>query len=196
MSPAGLVEVVHWLEDLFDRHGLRRSYGGALAYNYYGPPRLTQDIDLLALVPDMKLPPLLDDFAQAGCSHGDTEPRPIDLREVLADLRGKARMTALLCRGVRVEVFVPWHPFHHRVLDRSPERDLEGRRIRIHAAEDLIVFKKIFDRPKDISDIKAMLLSQKGLLDLDRIRSDARGFLTDPSWTELDGLLAAYGDAP
>jgi hypothetical protein len=49
MSLAGLVEVIHWLEDVFERVGLRRSYGGAIAYNYYGPPRVTQDVDLLVL---------------------------------------------------------------------------------------------------------------------------------------------------
>ena len=43
MSLAGLVDVIHWLEDVFDRLQLRRSYGGAIAYNYYGPPRLKSD---------------------------------------------------------------------------------------------------------------------------------------------------------
>lgn len=102
-------------------------------------------------------------------------------------------MAVFVCRGIRTELFVPWHPFHHRVLDRSPERDLEGRRIRIRAAEDLIVFKKIFDRPKDIGDIKAVLLAQKGRLDLERLKSDAKGLLMDESYAELEGLIAQYG---
>jgi hypothetical protein len=56
MSSAGLVDVIHWLEGTFDRLGLRRSYRGAIAYNYYGPPRLTQDVDVLVLIPDLKAP--------------------------------------------------------------------------------------------------------------------------------------------
>ncbi len=52
MSAPGLVEVIHWLEDVLDRLGLQRSYGGAIAYNYYGPPRLTQDVDILVLTRD------------------------------------------------------------------------------------------------------------------------------------------------
>jgi hypothetical protein len=75
------------------------------------------------------------------------------------------------------------------VLDRSPERDLEGRRIRIHSPEDLIVFKKIFDREKDLRDIRAILAAQKGTLDLDRLKNDARGLLTDQSFQELESLL-------
>src|SRR5262249_15630675 len=56
MSLAGLIDVINSLEDVFGRLQLRRSYGGAIAYNYYAPPRLTQDVDVLALVPDTKVP--------------------------------------------------------------------------------------------------------------------------------------------
>jgi hypothetical protein len=74
-----------------------------------------------------------------------------------------------------------------------PVRDLEGRRIKVHAAEDLIVFKKVFDRPKDISDIKAMLLSQKGRLDTARLTSDAKELLTEASLRELEELISEFG---
>lgn len=189
----GLIGVIHWLEEVFGRLDLRRSYGGAIAYNYYGPPRLTQDVDVLVLIPDLKIPGLLEEFRKAGSLHGDRDPRPIDLRAVLEDLRSKAHLAAFVCFGVRVELFVPWHPFHHRVLDRSLARDLEGRSISIHAAEDLIVFKKIFDRPKDIGDIKAMLLAQKGRLDIERLKTDASELLTDESYAELESLIASFG---
>lgn len=189
MTLGGLVDVIHWLEGLFDRHSIRRSYGGAIAYNYYGPPRLTQDVDLLVLLPDLKIPVLLDEMSASGCLYGDDVPRPIDLKSVLGDLRGKAHLAVFVCRGIRVEIFVPWHPFHYRVLDRSPERDLEGRRIRIHTAEDLVVFKKIFDRPKDLTDIQAILMAQQGKLDLERIRTEANGLLTEDGWKELEALI-------
>lgn len=148
---------------------------------------------MLVLVPDVKAPALVAEPAAAGCRHGDRDLRPVELRPVLDDLRGKAHLAVLVCRGIRTEVFVPWHPFHHRVLERSPERDLEGRAIRIHAPEDRIVFKKIFDRPKDLIDIKAMPVAQQGRLDLDRLKSDARGLLSDGSFAELENLLAQYG---
>jgi hypothetical protein len=72
-------------------------------------------------------------------------------------------------------------------------RDLEGRRIRIHAAEDLIVFKKIFDRPKDIGDIKAVLMAQKGKLEIERLKADAREMLLEESCVELEALIAEFG---
>lgn len=192
MNLSGLIDVIHWLEEVFDRLQLRRSYGGAIAYNYYAPPRLTQDVDVLVLVPDTKIPELLDEFSNAGCQHLRPEPHPLELPAVMADFRSKAHLAAFACRGVRTELFLPWHPFHYQVLDRSPERDLEGRKIRIHAPEDLIVFKKIFDRPKDIGDIKAMLMAQQGKLDLNRLLSDARQFLTAESYRELESLVAEF----
>ncbi len=189
---SSLIETVHFLEDVFDRVGVRRSYGGAIAYNYYGTPRLTRDVDVLVLMPDTRIPALVEELAAAGCRREETPDAPLDLRAVLADLRSRAHVTSLLCRGVRVEIFVPWHPFHHRVLDRSRARDFAGRPIRTHTAEDLIVFKKIFDRPKDIQDIKAMLLTQKGQLDLARVREEAAQLLTAQGQGELEALLATY----
>ena len=192
MSAPGLVEVIHWLEDVLDRLGLQRSYGGAIAYNYYGPPRLTQDVDILVLTRDVVMPALVEELQRAGCVHGDRELVPVDLRAVLEDLRGKTHYTVFVYAGVRIEMFVPWHAFHHRVLERSPVRELEGRRIRIHAPEDLIIFKKVFDRPKDIGDIKAMLMAQQGRLDVVRMKDDARGLLSPESLEELERLIADY----
>jgi hypothetical protein len=195
MRPTGLIDVIHWLEEVFTRLRIRHSYGGAIAYNYYGPPRLTQDVDVLAQVPALQMPAFVEELAASGCLHGDPTLQPVELRPVLEDLRGRAHLAVFLCHGVRVELFVPWHPFHQRVLDRSPERDLEGQSIPVHAAEDLIVFKKIFDRPKDWTDIKAILLAQKGFLDLERIRAEARQLLTPESLEELDHLLSEYGSS-
>lgn len=189
MTSSGLVEAIHRLEDHFEALALRRSYGGALAYNYYGPPRFTQDVDVLALVPDTRVPALVERLVTHGGLRDTVPFRALDLPSVLADLRGPQRFTTFLLDGIPVELFTPWHPFHHRVLERSPERDLEGRRIRIHSPEDLIVIKKVFDRPKDLMDIRAVLLAQKGALDLVRIRQEAKVLLTDESWRELDRLI-------
>jgi hypothetical protein len=189
MSRPKLIQVVHLLEDVLEPIGIQRSYGGAIAYNFYGPPRFTQDVDLLILVPDSKIPRMLEALAGSGFRDGTPQAGVIDLRAVLADLRSQAHLARFQYQGVPVETFVPWHPFHHEVLRRSPIRELGGRQIRIHAPEDLIVFKKIFDRPKDLQDIRAMLLANKGQFDAERIRRDARGLLTDASWKELDELL-------
>jgi predicted nucleotidyltransferase len=117
---------------------------------------------------------------------------PIDVPKVLQDLRSPARMTALEFVGIRVEVFVPWHPFRHEVLRRSPRKDLGGRRIKVHAPEDLVVFKMVFGRSKDVEDFKAMLTANVGGLDVERIRSNARTLLEADGVEELEALIRDF----
>jgi predicted nucleotidyltransferase len=199
MATKTIVEVVLWLEDLLDRHRVDRSYGGAIARNFFAEPRLTRDVDLLVLVSQAEIPSLVQELADAGASalaideeKGVELPQPLDLRRVLADLRGRTHMTRLLCFGVRVEIFVPWHPFDHEVLRRSREQEFDGRRIRIHSPEDLIVYKKVFNRGKDIEDIKAILAAQAGGLDLDRIRAGASRLLDEAATKELEELIRQF----
>ncbi len=190
MKEPGLVDVIHWLEGVFERLRVQHSYGGAIAYNYYAPARFTEDIDVLVLLPRTAVPAFVDALAASGCTRDPSGP--LELRPILADLDGPRRFTALRCFGVRVEVFSVWHPFQRRVLERSPLRDLEGQKIPVHSGEDLIVFKKVFDRPKDIQDIKAILMTQRGRLDLERLRADAREFLSDESMQELEQMLKEH----
>jgi len=81
-----LIQVIHRLEDLLEGLHLSRSYGGAIAYNYFGPPRLTQDVDVLVLVPDTRIPALVEALTTAGFVDGG-DGSPIDLRIVLTELR-------------------------------------------------------------------------------------------------------------
>lgn len=199
MATKTIVEVVLWLEDLFDRHQVLRSYGGAIARNFFAAPRLTHDVDLLVLVSEAETPSLVEDMVAAGASALDVDgeagtelPRPLDLRRVLADLRGRAHMTRVLCFGVVVEIFAPWHPFDHEVLHRAREQPFAGRKIRIHSPEDLIVYKKVFNRSKDIEDIKAILAAQAGALDLDRIRAAASRLLDETATKELEELIRQF----
>lgn len=199
MTGRAIVDIILWLEELFERHGVRRSYGGAIARNFHALPRLTKDIDVLVLVSPIEIPSLVQDLIDAGGSAlvlddrtGLEIPQPLDLKRFLDDLRGGARMTRLLCFGTRVELFAPWHPFDHEVLRRAQVKELDGRPLCVHSAEDLIVYKKVFGRSKDIEDIKAILAAQAGKLDLDRIREGASQLLDDPSAGELEDLLRDY----
>src|SRR5438105_3272883 len=82
-----------------------------------------------------------------------------DRIRILRDLLRAPQLAGVVWRVVQAEMFGPWHPFHHRVLDRSPARDVEGRSIRIHAAEDLIGFKTSFARRKDIGAVEAVVMA-------------------------------------
>jgi hypothetical protein len=94
---------------------------------------------------------------------------------------------------VPVELFVPWHPFDHEVLRSALEREVGGRTgVRIHRPEHLLVYKKAFDRSKDIEDIKAILVANAGKLDLAVVRKWAAELLDDEGLAELEQLLADF----
>jgi len=198
MATKTLVEVLLWLEDLFDRHGVERSYGGAFARNFYAPPRFTKDLDLLVLVSQIKIPGLVEDLRTAGVrrirtdeSAGHEERIPLELTAFLGDLRSQ-HMVRLDCFGVPAELFAPWHPFQHEVLRCALPRDVGGRTVKIHRPEHLLVYKKVFDRSKDIEDIKAILVANPGRLDLDLIRRWSRELLDEAGQSELEQLLTDF----
>jgi len=197
MGTKSLVEVLLWLEDLFDRHGVERSYGGAFARNFYAPPRFTKDIDLLVLVSQVKIPGLVEDLRSAGVRRiraddttGDEERVPLELKDFLGDLRSQ-RMVRLDCFGVPAELFVPWHPFDHEVLrsalPRTPAADGEGP-----PAGAPPRLQEGLRRSKDIEDIKAILVANPGRLDLDQVRKWSRQLLDDEGLAELEQLLADF----
>jgi len=198
VATKSLLEVLLSLEDLFDRHGIERSYGGPFGRNFYAPPRFTKDLDLLVLMSQLKIPGFVEDLRAAGARRirtdeitGKEEAVPLELKDFLADLRSQ-HMVRLDCFGVPAELFVPWHPFDNEVLRSAVPRDTGRRTVRVHRPEHLIVYKKVFDRSKDIEDIKAILVANAGKLDLEVIRQWARELLEAEGIAELEQLLADF----
>jgi hypothetical protein len=121
--PPGLIDLIHRLEDCFDQLRLKRSYGGAIAYNFHGPPRFTQDIDILVVAEATKTPAFVEGLSSIGYRQKLEESTgEIDLNQFLREIRSKPYFTVLYCGNIRTELLTPWHPFHYRVLERSPER--------------------------------------------------------------------------
>ena len=86
-----------------------------------------------------------------------------------------------------IDVFFAAEQFHFDVATRCRLVPFEGRMIRVLAAEDLAVFKALFDRTKDWADIESMV--ESNAIDLD-IAADRLGTLLgdDPRVDRLRGL--------
>jgi predicted nucleotidyltransferase len=96
------------------------------------------------------------------------------------------------CFGVPVELFVPWHPFDHEVLRSALPREVGGRSVKVHRPEHLLVYKKVFDRSKDIEDIKAILVANAGKLHVDLIRRWAGELLDGEGVAEMERRLEDF----
>lgn len=175
---------------LADRR-IPHAFGGALAQNYWGVVRATQDVDVLALIPALGL----QEFADAMTAHGfvarDAEGReqPITVPGIVQSQR-EAGLFAVWLGMVKVEVFTPRIPLQDRILERARTMPWRNRMIPVTTAEDLILLKMVFHREKDLRDIRAMVATSGAQLDRGYMLGQARQVLASQAIEELKQLLS------
>jgi pimeloyl-ACP methyl ester carboxylesterase len=160
-----LVDKIIEVSDAFTAAGIGHALGGALALAFYTrDPRATADIDL-----NVSVDPIDAESAFRAL------PAAVDWAS--ADL-----LSARTHDQVRVwwgrtpiDLFFRAAPFHDDVAERSVTHDFAGRLLPFLAANDLAVFKTLFDRPKDWLDIEAM--HDSGAADLDWIADTVASLL-------------------
>jgi hypothetical protein len=63
-------------------------------------------------------------------------------------------------------------PVYGHVLDRAVDSSILGHNVRVSTAEGLIVMKLIAGRPLDESDVRDLLASYAGRIDLTYVRAE------------------------
>ena len=132
-----------------ERADIPWALGGALALAYAtNEPRGTRDIDVNV-------------FVGAIDARAVFEALPDGILFTDADVTeaGTRNQVRLWWDTTPIDVFFAADPFHFDVGGRCRSVPFEGRRINVVAAEDLAVFKALFDRTKDWADIEAMVES-------------------------------------
>lgn len=124
---------------------LPHAFGGAIALAYSGIPRYTHDVDInIALTQD----------------HG---PRVLGALAPVFPILDRAKaereihtiaQTRLRWGDLPVDLFFANTPFHDSLATRTRDVDFVGTIIPVISAEDLIVCKALFNRPKDWLDIE------------------------------------------
>jgi hypothetical protein len=153
--------------DALERSGTPYALGGALALAYAtSEPRGTRDIDVNVFVGS-------DDAATVFAA------LPTGVVSSVADqaLARQHDQVRLWWDDTPVDVFFAADAFHVDVASRCRTVPFEGRNIRVLAAEDLAVFKAMFNRTKDWADIEAMVESHA--VDLELAADRLRGLLGD-----------------
>ena len=154
-------EVARKLADALEEAGIDYAVGGAIAYGLHAPPRATNDVDLNVFVELDDQDRVFDALVRGGA-------------EVSRDsARGTAAQRgafAVRVSGMRIDVFIPSIPLYASVVTRIQTAVLLGRPIMVLSAEDITLFKLLFFRPKDISDIQRLVAFQGEALDHGYIR--------------------------
>jgi len=166
---------------------------GGVAVIARGVARFTVDIDAVLWGPAV-------DLEQALGTLGRHEITPrID------EAAGFARQHQVLLlqhapSGVPLDLSLAWLPFEDEAIRAGQECDYAGVRIRVPRPDDLIVYKLVAARPRDLDDAETLLLLHGRTLDVPRIRRLVRAFaeaLDDSTRPEaLERLLRRAGLAP
>ena len=148
---------------------------------FYGEPRLTRDIDItlgvdvnhfrdvLAVVQELNLKPLP--------------------KEIESFVRQTMVLPALdEHTGIRVDFIFSYTPYETEAIKRAKKVKIIGQEVNLASPEDLIIHKIFAGRPRDIEDVRTVLLKNPDV-DIQYIREWLKEF--DES-SEEKGLLKAF----
>jgi len=142
-----LVEKVLALSAALRGAGVPHAFGGALALAYCTEdPRGTRDVDVNAFVPADQSEPVL-----AALPNGVRVPAGT-VEVIAAD--GQVR---LWWDDTPVDLFLDYAPLHAQAARGTRDVPFAGTSITVLGAVELVLFKALFDRPKDWVDIAAVV---------------------------------------
>lgn len=158
-----LTAVIHDLVGLFDRLRLPYAIMGGIAVRAHGLPRPTFDVDFVLAVARERLADLFAALKEAGYTVPD------HYRDGWVDSVGglplfKVRLFIEAGRGIDADVFLVENEFQREVMSRRILDEVEGKPVHLITAEDLILFKLLAGRPRDLLDIEDIFFMQ-GQLD-------------------------------
>jgi hypothetical protein len=144
--------------DVVTKAGLTYAFIGGVAMNTWAIPRATFDLDLAIAVSDRTLADLLHRFEAKGFVV-DAEFRN-GFRDRIAGMEKVHTFLPIGRSLLAVDLFLANTPFLESTLARRVVVDLGHGPIQICSAADLILFKLIAGRPKDMLDIKNLIVVQ------------------------------------
>jgi len=145
VAPPSLDEKVSAIANALEAAGIPYAFGGAIALAFYAAPRGTEDIDVNVFVPIDRAPQCLEVLGALGVS-----PSPADPGDEGHQLTASWAHTP-------IHLFFAYDPFHESCRTRAREVPFGDGRIRVLSAEDITIFKVVYDRPKDRSEVREVL---------------------------------------
>ncbi len=152
----GMSDKVLRLHEALSQADIPYAFGGALAADFYRVPRGTIDIDLAIFLPPAERHRVLEALeGQFSLPERESLSREIAARE-----QGKTYWG-----HTRLDLFFSVSDFHKSVAERVETVEYQETKIPILSAEDIVVFKAVFDRSQDWADIEAIAKVKAGELD-------------------------------
>ena len=135
---------------------------GGQAVLLYGEPRLTRDIDLTLGAGPERLPEVLRLIESWKWQILASEPVDFVQRTMVLPCLESAS-------GIRIDFVFSFSLYERQAIERGRLVDLGKAHVRFVSPEDLIIHKMIASRPRDLEDVRGMILKNPAL-DLTYIR--------------------------
>jgi hypothetical protein len=161
---SAVAEVLRSLDLALRAAGARWYLFGAQAALVHGSSRLTADVDATVA---------WEDAGNTGPLIAALRTRGFAERPVGADFVERTRVLPLehVGTGIEVDVVLGGPGLEELFLSRAREHDIEGVRVPVASAEDLVAMKVLGGRAKDLEDVRSLLAANAGKLDLAHVRS-------------------------
>jgi len=159
----GFIDALGALQRALDDHGAPSMIIGGVAVIAHGIPRLTVHVDATVRAAGLDLGDLIDTLSRH------------DIRARIPNAVAFARERQVFLgvhepSGTPVDVSLAWLPFEEEALHACHACDYAGVAIRIPRPEDLLIYKVIASRPRDIDDAEGLLVLHGATMDLGRVR--------------------------
>jgi len=150
-----------------DKKGIPYMVIGGQAVLVYGEPRLIRDIDI-------SLGVTADQVGVVQTIVSKAWLRPLVDPEVFTP-----KTMVLPCHdpetGIRVDFILSFTPYEEQAMKRATLLGIDRAGVRFASLEDLIIHKLVFGRPRDLEDVRSMMLKNKEM-DVRYIRKWLRQF--------------------
>lgn len=173
------------IAESLDERGIPYMIIGGQAVLLYGEPRLTRDIDVTLGVSTDRAGEIFEIV------------RKLTFKPIPEDAEIFVKETMVLpvedkTTGVRVDFIFSFTPYESQAIKRARRIKILNGLVCFASPEDLIIHKIFAGRPRDIEDVKNVVLKQRGL-DQDYIRNWLKEFDASSGKTGFleifDGIL-------
>jgi predicted nucleotidyltransferase len=128
---------------------------GGQAVLIYGEPRLTKDIDVTLGIGLEGLPKI------------KAMVKSLDLKSLVSDIDRFVKETMVFPvidekSGIRVDFILSYSPYERQAIERAGNIAMGRTKVKFAALEDVVIHKMIAGRPRDMEDIRIILLKNPG----------------------------------
>jgi hypothetical protein len=178
--PGRFEETLAFLVSMAEKLDADWMHIGGVAINYWGQPRATGDVDV-ALSVSMDLSTKITKYMSRGGWNlvggpGQIKKTGVYLSQYAKELDGGGILG--------VDIFFAMNDWQRLALSRRSRVTFSGQSHWVASAEDLVLYKLIANRGKDIGDVDNVLDNQYSSLDMQYLESWARTLQLDDRLAE------------